>query len=202
MDVLLKYFPNLTPRQKEQFEAMGELYPQWNSKINVVSRKDIDQIYTRHILHSLAIARSGRITSGQTVADVGCGGGFPVIPLAVMLPDVQFTAIDSIGKKILVVSEIASALELENLTPINSRIEGVNQTFDWVVSRAVTRLKPFVEWTWSKTRNGILYLKGGDLGEEIAEVSQKVELQELSQWFSEEFFETKSLLFLDKASKK
>ncbi|MFI3295272.1 MAG: 16S rRNA (guanine(527)-N(7))-methyltransferase RsmG [Rikenellaceae bacterium] len=198
MDELLKYFPDLSPRQREQFEAMGALYMEWNSKINVVSRKDIDQIYTRHILHSLAVARCAKISSGDRVADVGCGGGFPVIPLAVLMPDVHFTAIDSIGKKIRVVSEISSALGLKNLTPINARIESVEEDFDWIVSRAVTELSRFVGWTWGKTRNGILYLKGGDLAQEIADSGKKVELYNLSDWYSEEFFETKQLLYLPK----
>lgn len=198
MDELLKYFPALTARQKEQFEAMGSLYKEWNSKINVVSRKDIDQIYTHHILHSLAIAKTGLIVPGQTVADIGCGGGFPVIPLAVLMPDVQFTAVDSIGKKILVVSEIAKALGLENVTPINARIEAIDEKFDWIVSRAVTDLHTFVGWTWNKTTLGILYLKGGDLSAEIRSANRRTKEYDIAKWYAEEFFESKKVLYLAK----
>lgn len=198
MDELLKYFPALTPRQIEQFTKMGELYAEWNAKINVVSRKDIDQIYVHHILHSLAIAKTGMLVPGQTVADIGCGGGFPVIPLAVLMPDVKFTAIDSIGKKILVVREIAAALELTNVTPINARIEAVNQKFDWVMSRAVTDLKTFVGWTWTKTTIGVLYLKGGDLTEEIRTANRRTKVYDIDKWFDEEYFQTKKVVYLAK----
>lgn len=198
MNELLKYFPSLTPHQIEQFTRMGELYKEWNAKINVVSRKDIDSIYVHHILHSLAIAKTGLIVPGQTVADIGCGGGFPVIPLAVLMPDVQFTAVDSIGKKILVVSEIAAALELANVTPVNARIEAVDQKFDWIISRAVTDLHTFVGWTWSKTIMGILYLKGGDLAQEIRTANRRTKVYDIDKWFDEEFFETKKVLYLSK----
>ena len=196
-----RYFPNLTARQREQFAAMPGLYKEWNAKINVVSRKDIDSIEEHHILHSLAIARTGLIVPGESVLDVGCGGGFPGIPLAVYYPDVQFTLVDSIGKKIKVVQEVASALGLTNVRAEHCRVEqldGGRSRFDWVVSRAVTDLKTFVGWTWGRTTYGIIYLKGGDLDAEIAEAGRKTEQLPISTWFGEEFFETKKVLVLPK----
>lgn len=198
MELILKYFPELTAAQIKQFKAMLPLYQEWNSKINVISRKDIDQLYERHVLHSLAIARLGLITPGDSVLDVGCGGGFPGIPLAILYPDVEFTMVDSIGKKITVVQEVALALGLRNVKAVNARVESINGTFDWVVSRAVTDLSSFVGWTWKKSRRGILYLKGGDLTQEIIDAGRKVNIYELKDWFSEEFFETKKLLHLHK----
>lgn len=196
-----RYFPNLTARQREQFAAMPGLYKEWNAKINIVSRKDIDSIEEHHILHSLAIARTGLIVPGESVLDVGCGGGFPGIPLAVYYPDVQFTLVDSIGKKIKVVQEVASALGLTNVRAEHCRVEqldGGRSRFDWVVSRAVTDLKTFVGWTWGRTTYGIIYLKGGDLDAEIAEAGRKTEQLPISTWFGEEFFETKKVLVLPK----
>lgn len=196
-----RYFPNLSPRQREQFAAMPGLYKEWNAKINVVSRKDIDNIEEHHILHSLAIARTDLIVPGESVLDVGCGGGFPGIPLAVYYPDVQFTLVDSIGKKIKVVQEVASALGLTNVRTEHCRVEqldGGRSRFDWVVSRAVTDLRTFVEWTWGRTTYGIIYLKGGDLDAEIAEAGRKTEQLPISTWFGEEFFETKKVLVLPK----
>lgn len=196
-----RYFPNLTPRQREQFAAMPDLYKEWNAKINVISRKDIEQVEEHHILHSLAIAKTDLIAAGESVLDVGCGGGFPGIPLAVYYPDVQFTLVDSIGKKIKVVREVASALGLTNVRAEHCRVEqldGGKSRFDWVVSRAVTDLKTFVGWTWGRTTYGILYLKGGDLEAEIAEAGRHTEQLPVSTWFDGEFFVTKKVLVLPK----
>lgn len=201
MSLIDRYFPDLTPRQREQFAAMPDLYREWNARINVVSRKDIDRIEEHHILHSLAIARTGLIVPGETVLDVGCGGGFPGIPLAVFYPDVQFTLVDSIGKKIRVVQEIATALGLDNVRAEHSRVEqldGGRSRFDWVVSRAVTDLRTFVGWTWGRTIYGIIYLKGGDLDEEIAAAGRRTEQLPISTWFDDEFFQTKKVLVLPK----
>lgn len=198
MNIITKYFPDLTTEQREQFAAMRELYGQWNAQINVISRKDIDELYLRHVLHSLAISRCGYIVNGMSVVDVGCGGGFPGIPLAVLMPEVQFTMCDSIGKKIKVVSGVAESLGLKNVTPINCRAEQLDGTFDWVISRAVTELSRFVEWTWSKTEYGIIYLKGGDLTSEIASSGRAATVYNISDWFDEDFFETKKVLLLKK----
>ena len=201
MTLINQYFPNLTARQREQFAAMPGLYKEWNAKINVISRKDIDSIEEHHILHSLAIARTGLIVPGESVLDVGCGGGFPGIPLAVYYPDVQFTLVDSIGKKIKVVQEVAASLGLTNVRAEHCRVEqldGGHGRFDWVVSRAVTDLKTFIGWTWGRTTYGIIYLKGGDLDAEIAEAGRKTEQLPISTWFGEEFFETKKVLVLPK----
>ncbi len=201
MSLIDRYFPDLTPRQREQFASMPDLYREWNARINVVSRKDIDQIEEHHILHSLAIARTGLIVPGETVLDVGCGGGFPGIPLAVFYPDIQFTLVDSIGKKIRVVQEIATALGLDNVRAEHSRVEqldGGRSRFDWVVSRAVTDLRTFVGWTWGRTIYGIIYLKGGDLDEEIAAAGRRTEQLPVSTWFDGDFFQTKKVLVLPK----
>ncbi len=201
MSLIDRYFPDLTPRQREQFAAMPDLYREWNARINVVSRKDIDHIEEHHILHSLAIARTGLIVPGETVLDVGCGGGFPGIPLAVFYPDIQFTLVDSIGKKIRVVQEIATALRLANVRAEHSRVEqldGGRSRFDWVVSRAVTDLRTFVGWTWGRTTYGIIYLKGGDLDDEIAAAGRQTEQLPVSTWFDGEFFQTKKVLVLPK----
>lgn len=199
--IIERYFPELTDRQRQQFERMGELYREWNARINVVSRKDIENIDERHILHSLALAKCGLIVPGETVLDVGCGGGFPGIPLAVYYPEVRFTLVDSIGKKIRVVKEVATGLGLSNVRAVHSRVEqldGGRSRFDWVVSRAVTDLKTFVGWTWGRTTYGILYLKGGDLSAEIAEAGRTTEQLPISTWFGGEFFETKKVLVLPK----
>lgn len=198
MDELIKYFPDLSHLQIRQFKLMGELYVEWNSKINVVSRKDIDQIYTHHILHSMAIAKTNLIVPGQTVMDVGCGGGLPVIPLAVLMPNVEFTALDSIGKKILVVNQITKALGLTNVKAVNARVESLDERFDWVISRAVTDLKTFVGWTWNKTTMGIIYLKGGDLSQEIRSANRHVEEYSIADYFNNPYFETKKILYLPK----
>lgn len=196
-----QHFPHLSPRQREQYAAMPSLYAQWNAQINVISRKDIDQLEERHILHSLAIARTGLIVPGESILDVGCGGGFPGIPLAVYYPDVQFTLVDSIGKKIKVVQEIADALGLTNVRAVHTRVEeldGGKSQFDWVVSRAVTDLRTFVQWTWGRTTYGIIYLKGGDLTEEIRNAKRHTQQLDISRWFPGDFFETKKVLILPK----
>ncbi len=209
IELIENYFPNrLTDRQREQFAAMGELYREWNAKINVVSRKDIDNLYLHHVLHSLAIAKVVDFPDGAIVMDIGCGGGFPGVPLAVMFPNVQFKMIDSIGKKITVVKEVSSALGLTNIETYNCRAEQLAMQADYVVSRAVTELKHFMDWSWVKLRGGdgkgVLYLKGGDLTEEIAEGLKgrkrlgEVELFNISDHFTEEFFETKKVLYIKK----
>jgi 16S rRNA (guanine527-N7)-methyltransferase len=202
--IIEKYFPGLTNNQKEQFSRLSGLYDEWNSKINVISRKDIEQLYERHVLHSLAIAKVISFKPQTSVLDVGTGGGFPGIPLAILFPDVQFELIDSIGKKIKVVNEIASALRLTNVTAIQTRVEDVKQEFDFVVSRAVTAFPQFValvkncisEQNINDLPNGILYLKGGNFEEEIAPFEKFVRIYELQHFFSEEFFETKKLIHL------
>jgi 16S rRNA (guanine527-N7)-methyltransferase len=199
-----KYFPNLTVKQKDQFAQLEELYREWNAQINVISRKDIDQLYVRHILHSLGIAKAIQFEPNTMILDVGTGGGFPGIPLAIMFPDCQFHLVDSIGKKIKVVNGVAEALGLENLTAEHARAEEVKDKYDFVVSRAVTRLKPFYRWVHDKVKrpgfnsldNGILYLKGGDLDEELKEAKKPHQLFELSDYFSEDFFETKKVVFV------
>ncbi len=198
MEIIEKYFPDLKPLQRHQFTKMLEVYQEWNAQINVISRKDMDNFYLHHCLHSLAIAKLDIIRPGESVIDVGCGGGFPVIPLAVLMPDVHFTAVDSIGKKIKVVDAVIEALGIKNVTTHNGRIEGVPGQYDWVISRAVTDLKTFVGWTWKKTTNGILYLKGGDVQQEIADARRRTTVHNLDKWFEEDFFETKHLLHLQK----
>ena len=203
-DQLLKYFPAITPTQLHQFEQLPELYTYWNNQINVISRKDIDQLYERHILHSLGIAKFISFLPREKVLDVGTGGGFPGIPLAIMFPETQFFLVDSIGKKIKVVQEVASALGLQNLKAAHLRAEQVDEKFDFVVSRAVTRLKEFYPWVRGKFNkeskntlpNGILYLKGGDLAEEITESGLKVKQYYLKDFFNEEFFDTKQVIYI------
>ena len=203
-DLLLKYFPNITPKQREQFEQLPELYNHWNNQINVISRKDIDQLYERHVLHSLGIAKIISFLPGEKVLDVGTGGGFPGIPLAILFPETQFYLVDSIGKKIKVVQEVASALGLQNVKAAHLRAEQVNEKFDFVISRAVTRLKEFYPWVKGKFSkqskntlpNGILYLKGGDLEQEIAESGLAVQQFHLTDYFEEEFFETKQVVYI------
>lgn len=204
MDKILKYFPNLSPRQIERFKELQPLYEDWNSKINVISRKDISEFYERHVLHSLGIAKFIRFKPGTIVLDVGTGGGFPGIPLAIMFPKVKFHLVDSIGKKIKVVNGVADSLGLVNVKAEQIRAEQLKDSYDYVVSRAVTRLPDFVKWieknVSKKQRNalpnGILYLKGGDLTEEIAPFKKKIFMQDLSEYFEEDFFETKKVLHL------
>jgi 16S rRNA (guanine527-N7)-methyltransferase len=203
MEEILKQFPNLTDNQIQQFEKLQFLYEDWNSKINVISRKDIDELYTRHVLHSLGIAKILEFKPGSKIMDVGTGGGFPGIPLAILFPEVDFYLIDVIAKKIRVVNEVASALELKNVKAEQKRAELVNQEFDFIVSRAVTNMPDFVSWVNGKIRknskhelqNGILYLKGGDLTEELADF-KKAEQFNLSDFFKDEFFETKKVVHL------
>ncbi|MFD2519792.1 16S rRNA (guanine(527)-N(7))-methyltransferase RsmG [Emticicia soli] len=202
--ILTKYFPKLTEKQREQFEQLQELYSFWNNQINVISRQDIENLYEKHILHSLGIAKVLNFKHGTEILDVGTGGGFPGIPLAILFPECQFHLVDSIGKKIKVVTEVAQALGLKNLTAQHERAENVASDFDFIVSRAVTRLKPFYGWVQNKVtknqfndmKNGILYLKGGDLQEELDEFGKKYKLYNLSDYFSEEFFETKKVVYV------
>ena len=203
-DLLLKYFPSLTAQQLRQFNQLPELYDFWNNQINVISRKDIEMLYERHVLHSLGIAKIISFLPGEKVLDVGTGGGFPGIPLAILFPETRFHLVDSIGKKIKVVQEVAKALGLANLTAAHQRAEEVNDKFDFVISRAVTRLKEFYPWVKGKFNkqsknilpNGILYLKGGDLTEEIAESGLVVQQYHLKDYFEEEFFETKQVVYI------
>ncbi|NKI30352.1 16S rRNA (guanine(527)-N(7))-methyltransferase RsmG [Croceivirga thetidis] len=203
VDLLLKYFPSLLKLQLSQFEKLGFLYQDWNKKINVVSRKDIDELYLRHVLHSLGIAKIQQFNEGAEILDVGTGGGFPGIPLAILFPTTNFTLVDAIGKKIKVVNEVVDGLGLENVTAHHSRVEDLSGQFDFIVSRAVAAMPTFVHWTKGKIkkesaherRNGILYLKGGDLTDELAPY-QNIELFNLSTYFEEEFFETKKVVYL------
>ncbi len=206
MELIEKYFPELTPVQRERFAALYDLYAAWNAKINVVSRKDFDQLYLRHVLHSLAIAKVCRFDDGARVLDVGCGGGFPSVPLAILFPGAHFTAADSIRKKITVVEGVLQSLGLTNLTPRCVRVETLPERCDYVVSRAVTAMPEFVEWIWSKIDrgqrgtlpNGILYLKGGDLAEELARTGKRWDLYDIRTFFDEEFFETKKVVYTPK----
>ena len=203
-DIIFKYFPGLTAVQKSQFNALYDLYHTWNEQINVISRKDIDELYTRHVLHSLGLVQVIKFKPGTKILDVGTGGGFPGIPLAIMFPESDFHLIDSIGKKIKVVQGVAASLNLSNVTAAQIRAEQVTDQYDFVVSRAVTRLKPFYQWVKNKFRNesfndlpnGILYLKGGDLGEELKEAKKKCELFNLTDYFEEDFFETKKVVYV------
>lgn len=203
MEEILKQFPNLTENQIQQFHKLETLYQDWNAKINVISRKDIDELYTKHVLHSLAIAKIQPFVAGSYVLDVGTGGGFPGIPLAILFPETRFYLIDVIAKKIKVVQAIAEALELKNVKAEQLRAENVKGDFDFIVSRAVTNMPDFVSWVNGKIRknskhelqNGILYLKGGDLTEELADF-KKAEQFNLSDFFKDEFFETKKVVHL------
>ena len=203
MEEILKYFPYLTELQKEQFAKLDFLYNDWNAKINVISRKDIDELYTKHILHSLGIAKVIKFEPGTFVLDVGTGGGFPGIPLAILFPETRFYLIDVIAKKIKVVQAVAEALELKNVKAEQMRAELVKGDFDFIVSRAVTNMPDFVSWIKDKIkkkskhelRNGILYLKGGDLTEELKDFPKATEYN-LSDYFEDEFFETKKVVHL------
>jgi 16S rRNA (guanine527-N7)-methyltransferase len=203
MDEILKYFPDLTDIQIEQFQKLDFLYHDWNEKINVISRKDIDALYTKHILHSLGIAKIMKFEPGATILDVGTGGGFPGIPLAILFPETRFYLIDVIAKKIKVVQGVVDALELKNVKAEQKRAELVKGDFDFIVSRAVTNMPDFVSWIKTKIKkqhkhtlkNGILYLKGGDLTEELKDFP-KATLYDLSAIFEDEFFETKKVVHL------
>ncbi len=203
MEEIIKYFPDLTSTQIEQLSQLESLYKDWNAKINVISRKDIDELYLRHVLHSLAIAKIQPFAKGASILDVGTGGGFPGIPLAILFPETDFYLIDIIGKKIKIVNEVATAIGLRNIKAEQKRAESVNDEFDFIVSRAVTNMPDFVSWIKEKLkrehkhtfRNGILYLKGGDLTEELASFPQAKEYL-IADLFEHEFFETKKVVYL------
>lgn len=221
--IINEKFPEVTVQQMEQFEKMDALYRDWNSKINVVSRKDIDQLYRHHVLHSLGIAAYLKtqmpdvydrlrgegpysVAAPLKILDLGTGGGFPGIPLAVMFPNAQFTLCDSIGKKIIVASEVAKGLDLKNVKTVNARAESLPETFDYVVSRAVTALENFLPWVKGKYSEGILYLKGGDLAEEICTAMAKFKMKKgsvsqwpISSWTTDPFFETKMVIYIGKS---
>ena len=206
VDLILKYFPNLSEYQVEQFQKLESLYLEWNEKINVISRKDTDFLYEKHILHSLGIAKVMQFAPNTKVLDVGTGGGFPGIPLAIMFPEVEFTLIDSIGKKIKVVQGISDGVGLKNVKAIHGRAEKLKETYHFVVSRAVTQMPEFLRWLKGKfekeqinqKHNGVLYLKGGDLAEELAGI--KCEIHQLKNYFEEEFFDTKKVVYLSKGN--
>jgi len=203
IQIILKYFPDLSLNQKSNFEKLFELYTFWNNQINVISRKDIDLIYERHILHSLGIAKVISFRPGTKVLDVGTGGGFPGIPLAILFPETDFFLVDSIGKKIKVVTEISNALNLKNVRAKHCRAEDINEKFHFVVSRAVTEFPVFYSWIKNKfliqnlndLKNGILYLKGGELKEEFGIYYDHAQFYELKNYFKEEFFETKKVVY-------
>jgi 16S rRNA (guanine527-N7)-methyltransferase len=204
MEIILKYFPGLTAGQREKFSMLGPLYHSWNEKINLISRKDMDGLYEKHILHSLAITRIIRFSGGSRILDVGTGGGFPGIPLAIMFPEVSFHLIDSIGKKIKVVQSIAEELKLENVNAEQIRAELVKTKYDFIVSRAVTQLPEFMKWIGKNVSpsqrnampNGILYLKGGIQEEEIKPYKNRICLFNLSDYFTEPWFETKKVVYI------
>jgi 16S rRNA (guanine527-N7)-methyltransferase len=204
MELIQHYFPNLSDLQYKQLKALGELYSDWNAKINVISRKDMEHFYERHVLHSLAIAKVIQFKPDTQILDVGTGGGFPGLPLAILFPEVSFHLVDSIGKKIKVVQEVSNALELTNLSAEHARAEQVSGQFDFVVSRAVTRLTEFYPWVQNKFNkksfndldNGILYLKGVDLMEEFDQLKKPYQLFSLKDYYTEEWFESKGLVFV------
>jgi 16S rRNA (guanine527-N7)-methyltransferase len=202
--IIFHYFPDLTDSQKIQFTKLFNLYQDWNEKINVISRKDIDNLYVNHVLHSLSIGKIISLKPGAKILDVGTGGGFPGIPLAILFPETQFHLVDSIGKKITVVKNVAEALNLKNVKAEQIRAEQLKGEYDFIVSRAVTRLKEFYSWMNRKVKkdsmhelyNGVLYLKGGDLEEELAELKKPHQIFDISDYFQEEFFETKKIVYL------
>lgn len=202
--VITHYFPDLTPRQRQQYEQLLPLYREWNEKINVISRKDIENLYVNHVLHSLGIAKVISFLPGTEILDVGTGGGFPGIPLAIRFPETQFHLVDSIGKKITVVREVSKALGLVNVSCEQIRAEQLKDKYDFIVSRAVTQMKEFYGWVHNKVKresahdldNGILYLKGGDLDEELNQLKRPYRLYELTGFFQEEFFQTKKVVYI------
>ena len=206
LELILKYFPEITTAQKNQFAELEALYKDWNEKINVISRKDTDSLYEKHILHSLGIAKVMQFADGTKVLDIGTGGGFPGIPLAILFPNVQFTLVDSIGKKITVVKGVAESLGLKNVTAHHMRAEQLKEKFHFVVSRAVTQMPVFLTWLRGKfekeqfnpKHNGVLYLKGGDLAEELAGL--KAEIFNLKNYFDGDFFDTKKVVYLSKGN--
>ena len=204
VQLIFDYFPNLNSTQKKQFESLFDLYQDWNSQINVISRKDFDFFYERHVLHSLAIAKVIQFQKDSYILDVGCGGGFPGIPLAILFPETNFYLVDSIGKKIKVVNEVVAALKLKNVVAKHQRAEEVKVQFDFVISRAVTQMSAFIPWVQKKFKakqingypNGIFYLKGGDLSEELKGINRYMEIIELNTFFKEEVFDTKKLVYV------
>ena len=202
--LILSYFPELTEKQIEQFDRLQELYEDWNAKINVISRKDMEQFYVHHVLHSLGIAKVMSFQPGTKILDIGTGGGFPGIPLAILFPDTHFHLVDSIGKKITVVKEVAKALKLGNVEAQQARAESLVRKYDFVISRAVTRMINFYPWVKGKIKrddfnefqNGILYLKGGDVDEEMEELDKSYVTYHLSGYFKEDFFETKKVVYM------
>jgi 16S rRNA (guanine527-N7)-methyltransferase len=204
VDDLLTYFPSISDNAKTQLKQLLPLYEEWNSQINVISRKDLDQLYTRHVLHSLAIHKFLQFAPGSRVLDIGTGGGFPGIPLAILNPEVNFVLVDSIGKKIKVVQEVSSAIGLSNVTAFHERAEKIKGPFDFIVSRAVAELKLLLQWSNGKIAkkqinalpNGLICLKGGDLKDELKGLSKDIEVYDLKQWFSDDFFETKKLVYV------
>jgi 16S rRNA (guanine527-N7)-methyltransferase len=204
LDLIKKYFPSVSSLQMERFAQLKELYTFWNSQINVISRKDIDLLYERHVLHSLGIAKVIEFKPKTTIMDVGCGGGCPGIPLAILFPESNFYLVDSIGKKIKVVNEVATALGLENVEAEHKRAEEVSFKFEFIISRAVTEFPVFYRWVQNKFTkhqfnalpNGILYLKGGDLTEEFKDFKKRAIFYDLKDYFTEEFFETKKVVYL------
>lgn len=203
MELILKYFPNLTTEQIQQFEALEGLYKDWNSKINVISRKDIEELYLKHVLHSLGIAKVINFAPNSSILDVGTGGGFPGVPLAILFPECQFHLVDSINKKLKVINAVCDGIGLTNVRTTHSRVEALDQTYDFIVSRAVTAMPEFTSWVKGKIaktqkndlKNGILYLKGGDLTEELKPY-KTVKAFLLSDYFDEPFFETKKVIYL------
>ena len=208
MELIYKYFPELNQQQQEQFAALQGLYEHWNAQINVISRKDIDALYEKHVLHSLSIAKFVKFSPNTSIMDIGSGGGFPVIPLAIIFPEVQFTAVDSIGKKIKVVNEIVQSLQLKNVIALHARGETINDKFDFIISRAVAPIMDLIFWTKGKIKdesknlvsNGYLFLKGGDLKAELNEAHQQFQFKHeeinLKKYFNTEFFETKKLIYI------
>lgn len=204
MDIILKYFPKLTDKQKEQFAKLDELYRYWNERINTISRKDIDSLYEHHVLHALSIAKLIRFKDGTEIIDVGCGGGFPGIPLAIMFPNVKFHMVDSIAKKIKVVNEVSKALGLTNVIAEQARVEKIKKQYDFIISRAVTAFPDFMNLVKNKIHNkdqnslpnGLLYLKGGDFTNEISKYKKDSMIIDITDFFKEEYFETKKIIYL------